>query len=445
MTIFYVDPASGNDTNGGSSVGSAIASGTAGSTNGTATVDLSGDTPDLSGVSVGDTIRLSAETGGQGAGTSDIFEITAVDDTLDTVTVTPTPGTNSGQTWAIGGAWASLQKAADEAIAGDEVRLMNTATEQPTAKIDFDTNVGERSNPIRFVGADASGDPLDGAGHYTISGASMASGNLIEFNSAVYLEFIDVRVTASKSIGIHDASFSSYNSFLRCRIDNNVSHGMTIQGEYYIFTDTEIDSNGGAGMKETTANRGGFILVHSKVHGNGSDGISLGRISDTVMSVALSSLIYNNGGHGFNMNAGLLVDSCTIYGNTGSGISLLQSDVDLFCTNTSFVSNGEHAIDFTSERQVSGSSNNHGHNNTSGDLPTGLYGGSFPGIGNQSGNPLFADAANGDFTPGAGSPLIEASVSGGTIGAVEPATGGGGGGGISQLAGIGGGLITAVR
>lgn len=64
-------------------------------TNGTATVTLTGS--DLSKVRVGDTVQIVGRT--DGIDGTDFFAISAVDDIGDTLTVSPSPGTASGQTW----------------------------------------------------------------------------------------------------------------------------------------------------------------------------------------------------------------------------------------------------------------------------------------------------------------------------------------------------------
>lgn len=64
-------------------------------TNGTATVAVAGS--DLSKVRVGDLLQIVGRTDGVDA--TAFFEITAVDDGADTVSVTPSPGAAAAQTW----------------------------------------------------------------------------------------------------------------------------------------------------------------------------------------------------------------------------------------------------------------------------------------------------------------------------------------------------------
>lgn len=126
---YYVSKDDGASGNSGSSEGSPKASGTGAATDGvTGTIDLTADSPDLSTVVVGDTIRLDSRT--DGIRSTDIFEVTAVDDGADTVTVTPIPGTiTSGVTWSIGGSFDTIQRAADVAEAGDTLNIKKATTE----------------------------------------------------------------------------------------------------------------------------------------------------------------------------------------------------------------------------------------------------------------------------------------------------------------------------
>jgi len=64
-------------------------------TNGTATVTVTGS--DLSKVRVGDTVQIVGRT--DGIDGTEFFAILAVDDSADTITVSPSPGTATGQTW----------------------------------------------------------------------------------------------------------------------------------------------------------------------------------------------------------------------------------------------------------------------------------------------------------------------------------------------------------
>lgn len=95
--------ASGSDT-AASGVGPSTAvSGTGASTNNTTTIDLSADSPDLSGVSAGDLFWVDSSSGRQ------FSPIASVNDGADTVTTDDTfTNTESGRNWGIGGKRASL-------------------------------------------------------------------------------------------------------------------------------------------------------------------------------------------------------------------------------------------------------------------------------------------------------------------------------------------------
>ena len=84
----FVWTVNANPTNHGGTGSNAV-------TNGTATVTVTGS--DLSKVRVGDTLKIVGRT--DGIDGTEFFAILAVDDSADTITVSPSPGTATGQTW----------------------------------------------------------------------------------------------------------------------------------------------------------------------------------------------------------------------------------------------------------------------------------------------------------------------------------------------------------
>ena len=91
---------------------STAVTGTGGSTDGTSTVDLSADSPDLSGVSAGDLFYLHDPTSGR-----QFSVIASVDDGADTVTCDDSfTNTESGLTWAIGGKRATFDDSASRRL-----------------------------------------------------------------------------------------------------------------------------------------------------------------------------------------------------------------------------------------------------------------------------------------------------------------------------------------
>lgn len=361
---------------------------------------------------------------------------------MATYYVDPLSGSDAAAGTSFGTAWATTQKAADTAVAGDEVRLCATATETPSAQIDWDTNAGTAASPIHFVGADSSGNPLT-TGYYTISGSSLpASTNLFYWGTAAsqFVRFKRIRITGATNHNVSTGPgsgtpFDTWLIFNTCRIDSATADGV-YQGFGYrnMFINCEIDSNGGSGFGPAGAsntNRMGYIWFYGcSVHDNTSSGITLYNQGNEV----LNSLIYDNGGDGIELGRQFfytVIMNNTIYGNTGSGIgdmnafSLSANNTGRIIGNT-FASNGGYGLEDNRGGGTLGYIDyNHFYNNTSGETD---FSGGTPGDSNQSGDPLFTSITDGseDFTPTSGSPLIRTNLNDGNIGAVgAPASGGG--------------------
>lgn len=250
--VFYLDTG-GDDAHSGSSEGAAKAAGSsAGITGGHHIIDLSSNSPDLSGVIIGDTIRLAGRTDGRHG--TDIFEITSVDDGSDSVTVTPTPASSgSGVTWAIGGAWQTFQRAMDVVSAGDRVwcragtyghdpdadgvGAMIKQAGTPTAPVVFE---GYKTTPGDGEGRDddAYRAVLDGAAASLTDGfmpaASLASADL-------RYVFHNIRVTGCGT-GVSFFTIQvSHITFRNVRIDGNDT-GM-VCGPFTLLEDCVIENN----------------------------------------------------------------------------------------------------------------------------------------------------------------------------------------------------------
>ena len=218
---YYVDAAAGADTNGGTSEGAAIVSGASADTDGTTTVDLSDDTPDLSGVSVGDCIYLASENG-NGIRSGDIFEITEVNDGADTVTVTPTPGTNANQAWAIGGAWATISKAMlTVRNDGDHVYIKGGTNYTETATVSL---IVEDATPCIIEGYTTT--PGDN-GLCIIDGGGVRANGLADSVSGYgFYIFKNIRVTDCTGDGGNMAMLGT--NYHNCHFDNNAGNGLIL-------------------------------------------------------------------------------------------------------------------------------------------------------------------------------------------------------------------------
>lgn len=366
---------------------------------------------------------------------------------MATYYVDPLSGSDGNAGMSFGTAWATTQKAVDTAVAGDEVRLCNTATETITSRIDFDTNGGNGSSgAIYFVGYNSDGtSELTGTDRYTIQAtSSMTSvldlGYSVADNIHIDGVCIDANGNATYGIDCNAGNVASGTVLSRSEVKNATSHGIYIRA-YINFERCEIHNNGGSGIYPTSVanSRWGISprVTACKIYDNTSHGVGNFGAQGVVIT---NSLIYGNGGNGIDgspMTSSGSARCCymnnTVYGNTGHGISIENNayssgsanHVQGVMNNTSS-GNGGYGFYFgdTDPFRVPGMDYNHTHGNTSGatDRTDGLFGSA-----NVTGDPLFSDAASDDFQPSAGSPLILAGVHGANIGAMAHAESSGGG------------------
>ena len=108
---------------------------------------------------------------------------------------------NTGLSFALG--WATIQFAADTAVAGDLVLICADGTHLPTATIDIDINTGTDASRITFRGAAADG--TDNGTVATISGASLGSGYIVNVaaNTVDYVTVENLRFTGGPSTGFY--------------------------------------------------------------------------------------------------------------------------------------------------------------------------------------------------------------------------------------------------
>ncbi len=421
---FYVDASAGADTNGGTSAGSAIVSGASADTDGTTTVSLSDDTPDLSGVSVGDCIRLAAEGGGRRSG--DIFEITAVDDGADTVTVTPTPGSNLNQAWAIGGAWATIQKAANTVLAADTDYVWVKGGTSYTETVNISLAMGNTS-PATFEGyTTATGD----GGQFTINGAATrANGMTDSITAAAYYIFKNMRITDHTS---HGTSLSMDACVWKnCKFDNNGGAGM-LGDDYHRFENCEFSDNTTDGCDVDVA----AAFIGCRAYRNGLDGL------EARTGIMFGCVSYSNAGNGLIFSgAGLsfhVFINCTVDGHakdTGVGIHCGSSFAGLNITINNIVYDCVGGINTTAGMQEQLISRNNLVNSNTADY----IGGGATYSGEVTADPQFTEEAAQDYTLASGSPAkgagydestLEGDTSGMDIGARQRIEAGGGGGGL---------------
>lgn len=402
--ILFNADSGGSDTAASGLGPSTAVSGTGGSTDGTTTVDLSADSPDLSGVSAGDALWVDSSSGRQWS------IIASVDDGADTVTCDDAfSNTESSRNWGIGGkratadnsrqlfltdlkgAW-TVEFEADESFStaivwevfGTQttgwVCIRGSSGSQKTLTV---TGSGEHVFDID----DAGGGVRGRLRNLILTSSHASPGNGLDITGNQAISLVDVRIHDC-FVGINRSANGPQLSLTNCEIDNNDDDGINV-GSSSIHCrchGCDIHDNGGSGL----SNHGVFILTFCNIYGNTSRGVSWDQA--TSQGSIINCNIHDNGADGVYIhnvdNEQLILLNSNITKNGGYGINP-QATYDNFWVDYCNFGTGSTA-------------------NTSGDINDGGLTTS-QGDNNLAVDPQFTDAANGDFSIGtnlkaAGSP-----------------------------------------
>jgi len=403
MTDFYVDNANGSDANSGSSEDhTAPLSGTA-ATRSTNVYTLDGS-PDLSGiVDNADTIAIVGETSGQGSEGTTVFLITAHDDGADTVTVSPTPtGGTSGLTWAIGGAFATLEMVHDNAVLAGDTAYIQSGTV-------YDENVstsvaGAVNNPIAFIGYTTVNTD---EGKFTLTPTS-GQGITHLLNGIGYLIYKNMTIDGATT-GFDGNNMDTCH-FYNCDFLNNSGIGVTGDNNYIFVNCTAR----GSGNK-------GFDIDQ--------DGVYVGCISGSNGHnnfFGLASYYYKNVAYNPPVSADNFSDTSTeiFIGNIADGDNKVGSQNLTVGTQVRIVADniiydaGQWGVEWSGAVVYPGGGfigYNLVDSNTSGDYesPNGWEG--VVGYKDVAMTPLFIDEAGDDYRAATGSPAINTGVKPGGI------------------------------
>lgn len=336
---------------------------------------------------------------------------------------------NDGLSFAQG--WATIQKAADTATAGDEVRICADGTHTLTATVDFDTNAGTVAGRVLFTGANSAG-AIDGT-RPTITTASTLANGLFDLGANIdYLRFASLVLDgggsgkAATTLQANVLNAGNHLILEDCRFTNASGNGVILGAQTQLakVSNCRFDNNGkggsGSGVVGRLADRGvaiflGCFFDNNATHGSGLNAWPL---------VYTKCSFYRNGADGVNcgsVSENLLLSDCLFYLNGANGLNLDAASYHPTILNCSAVSNGVYGFKFNSMNlsAIGLALNNHTHGNTSG--ATDINGNVLPGTGNVTGDPLFRNTTAGseDFTPAYNSPLVNAGYPSGDIGAVQ--------------------------
>lgn len=344
--------------------------------------------------------------------------------------VNPASGSDAAAGTAVGTAWLTTQHAADTAVDGDTVRLLQTGIETITAPIDFDTNSGTIANRgIQFNSWNSLGtSQLDG---YTIKASGTAT-SVVHATTADFVWFRGVVLDADSV-----ANYAFYNSvdganswrLLDCKFKNSNTSNVRVRGSaFWWFYNCDSFDSAGTGVSNAAGNRGPYQWLGGNIYGNASHGIEVNSANTSWSRLN----IYRNGADGINLssNSGnASITNCTVFKNSGNGIEGYNGSGrnPYVISGNTFVENGEYGyLAHSSSFLPIMVRFNHNHDNTTAgtDVTDGL------GADVITGAPQFTSTTDGseDFTPLDGSPLDGANINLtdiGSTGSVDPSGGGG--------------------
>lgn len=415
LPVVLFHASSGSDTQAsGAGPGTAIF-GTGASINGTTSIDLSADSPDLSGVATDGSAVLwvNSSSGRQ------FFKITGVNNGTKIVTVAnaATP-TESGRTWAIGGKRATFGETNSRKLFSADVLpgwVIETETAQSigsalTCGVSGDTTTGL----IEVRGASSETHP-------TITQTANAANfglSVINYWKWKNLKLANSNGTKTAAVGLSLRSFGCVaENVIFGDATNKLLTAITRSGGAVESTliDCEITSCTEDGIQVNNSAMS-FFLFGCWVHDCTANGIELG-----LTSCIQSCLIESNGGDGISAAYGgtLLLGGNTVHGNTGDGLDTSAAVfTNLTIVNNNFTSNGNYGWRAASGQATFGFGDfNNYHNNTSGTLLN-----VNAGTNDLAVDPGYADAANSNFEAGTAVKALGFPKSTRTIGANQSAT-----------------------
>jgi len=305
---------------------------------------------------------------------------------------------NNGSSEAL--AWAHVDKAMNTVVAGDKVWVKADGNYNELATID---TVGTTISPIIFEGySSVTGDN----GQAIIDGQStrvncITNNILIISTARIYYVFKNFRFTGATAEGV--LLVRKHTTWKNCKFDTNGTIGLDAEGSRCEIC--EFSSNATRGCQNGA---GGGIFISCKFYNNGTDGLVLNGHG----VISWCEFFSNAGDHvsGGGTEQIFAILNCTFDGDakdTTRGIAILDELTLIAMVNNVIYdcATGVHHAGDWGERVIS--RNNLVNANTT------AYNNAATFTGELTSAPQFTDEVNGaDYTPAAGSPLINAGLNG---------------------------------
>lgn len=408
MGTLYFDTGGSTSNSGTSDNNSADLSGSA-ATVVTTTVTLDGS-PDLSGVSTSGATQAAIYLTDATNSNQKIFWITAVDNTLKTVTVSVAPTGVTSSVWKIGGRMVLTPANWEAAIRANDLVIFNNSPASSATVLITSRVSGEGTNGFIKVKAASSRIALTNSSTGTVITIANdgwwfeniefiqqgASGNTISVTKVAV--FYNCKVSDGGAVGITSQPIGT--QVIACEISGVLSHGINFN-QPCIIMGNYIHDNGGDGYLGNGANPGGDVLAFNIFDTNAGRGIRYSGATSTV-----------SGGS-------YLIQQNTIYGNGNSGIEFTDADNHPLMFGNILQNNGDAAGEYNVE-WVAGSdlATLHGYNcfNTAAAGGSGNLLGLTTNATEITTDPLFGNAAAGDFTLQSTSPCKGTAYPGAFLG-----------------------------
>lgn len=408
----YIDTGGHAQGSGSTDNATPTVSGASGAAVAGTTVTLTG--ADLSGV-VADgsqTIFINDATNSN----QKVFKITAVDDTLDTVTVDVAPtGTIVDSAWGIGGRFVYDSARFEAALAAGWTVIVNDSPASKSADFLTMRATGNSTDGFITVRGKSGLRPkftvtnttqcieLATGGMWWFENLEFeqqgASGTCVNLGAANGTVLRDIKISDAGGVGI---SASSTVRISRSEITGCGGDAISLSGSSAVHSvvGCHIHDNAGKGIVHSGTNPG-LTALCNVIDSNGAQGIHLSGASTTTTHVA--NIIGN-----------------TLYGNGDSGIQIDDADTQVNLLNNIFSENGNAAGEFNVEWVAGAAERNSIHSNNIFFHSGGGGGANLSGLTanatESTSDPLFTNAAGGDFSVGSSSPAKASAYPGQLLG-----------------------------
>lgn len=386
------------------------------------------------GVTVGTLCYVST---GDGAHiTAGIYEITTVTDNDNIVCAQiDDDGTNdTGVTVNVGGAIDTLQHVFDNPVNDAALfsryiyinGIVNDAdgTIPVGLAIDIDVNVGSTTTMVIVVGYNST---LTAESQVVLE-ATADINAIFSTSKAANLYWL-IRSIDFNAAGANKANYcvvgtnsnDDYVAFEDCVFRNAVDQSaISMQGDLWTVVNSEIYGSGGGFITgDTDGSQSG--VVGCSIHDNAGDGIKI----ETSQAVIINNLVYDNTGNGIELTTGLsqIIMGNTCYINDGDNINLGAAVYrSIVINNVCVGSTGGYGFNLNSRASLEyimfgynlSAGNNSGDTDISGTFANLGIGGNIASA--QAAADIFTTVTDGseDFTPKAGSDLINNALDAGT-------------------------------